>query len=109
MGKAATIFVCVKVRKGGKPSCGGCGARPLLDQFRAKLSTNSEHILIHPSGCLKRCEKGPAVVVFSSTDEPLRRPPKKAWKRADAKFKRVSPDQIKGVLEAVKDLLGKKR
>ena len=96
----------MKVRD-GEPSCGGCGARNILDKFRATLSPNSEQILIRPSRCLKKCKKGPTVVAFSSSDEPLQKPPKKAWKRADAKFKRVTSDQVERVLEAAKDLLGK--
>ena len=106
--KTVTIFVCVKVRD-GEPSCGGCGARRLTEEFRAALSSDSKRILIRPSRCLKKCKKGPTVVVFSSSDEPLQKPPKKAWKRADAKFKRVSSDQVQQVLEAAKDLLGKRR
>ena len=107
IGKAVTIFVCVKMRDEGEPSC-NCGARQLLNEFRAELSSNSEQVLIRPSRCLKKCKKGPTVVVFGSSDEPLEKPPKKAWKRADAKFKRVSSDQVKRVLKAARDLLGKR-
>lgn len=108
IGQAVTIFVCVKMRDGGEPSCGGRGGRQLLNEFRAELSSNSEQVLIRPSRCLKKCKKGPTVVVFGSSDEPLEKPPKKAWKRADAKFKRVSSDQVKRVLKAARDLLGKR-
>lgn len=104
--KTVTIFVCVKVRDSEKSSCGGCGSRQVLDQLRAKLSPSAaEHIAVRPSGCLKKCKKGPAVVVFGAGDEPRRKLPKKAWKRADARFKRVQLDEIDDVLGASQALL----
>lgn len=104
--KTVTIFVCVKVRDSEKSSCGGCGARKVLDQLRANLSSAAaEHIIVRPSGCLKKCKKGPAVVVFGADHEPLKKPPKKAWKRAHIKFKRVQPEDAKTVLAAAQTLL----
>lgn len=86
------VFVCVKQRDDKKASCACRGSRELLGELRAaalKADWSGEGQLeIRPSGCLKKCKKGPAVAAFiEDAGQELRKPPKKAWKKAEGKWK----------------------
>jgi (2Fe-2S) ferredoxin len=97
----ATLFVCVNARNSGKPSCAERGARVLLDQLRAEAEANaSEDLVVRASGCLKKCKKGPAVILVRTRGESPKKAPKKAWKRSDARFKRVQPEDVAELLRA---------
>lgn len=105
-----TIFVCVKLRGKKRSSCACSGSRDLLTQLKASLSPgDSAHVIVRPSRCLKKCKKGPAVVLFATADQPPNKAPKKAWKRADARFKRVQADDVMEIIRSSKSLVDKIR
>ena len=105
--KQVTIFACVKLRDEDKASCSHYGSREILRQIQTDLSSAGlqEHVIVRPSGCLKKCKKGPVLAVFAQKGEPFKKPPRKAWKKADLRFKRVKSETLSEVLDDLKSLL----
>lgn len=64
------VFFCVNDRGEGadRPSCNRCGSQELRDYAKARVKALGLHgegkIRINQSGCLDRCEDGPAVVIY---------------------------------------------
>jgi len=61
------VFCCTNVRPVNhpKPSCGRHGADEVFAYLREKvLELGLEGVRINSSGCLGRCEKAPAMVVY---------------------------------------------
>jgi hypothetical protein len=85
----ATLFVCLKLRGSDEASCARRGGREILEQLRSEIDQSGDaRIAVRPSGCLKKCEKGPAIAAFLHKNEQgLSKPPKKAWKKAAVKWK----------------------
>ena len=61
------IFVCCSFRGNGNAQgiCNKAGAVALLPYMQEELSDRGMHdVLVTSTGCLKTCEKGPAMVVY---------------------------------------------
>lgn len=61
------IFLCENVREPGKrPSCGNAGSTQLRTLLKdlVKKECPGRKIRVNMSGCLDRCEEGPAAVVY---------------------------------------------
>ena len=60
------ILVCTQDKPDGVPSCVSCGAKGLLEAFRARLQAAGlgEQVLLTGCGCLGLCERGPNVLIY---------------------------------------------
>ena len=64
------IFFCTNVREDGsdRPSCGRCGSAELRGYAKKRMKelglTGEGKVRVNTSGCLDRCEEGPACVVY---------------------------------------------
>ncbi len=61
------VFCCINVRPKNHPrgSCGRNGSAKLRDYMKVKArEIGVEGIRINASGCLDRCELGPAMVIY---------------------------------------------
>lgn len=64
------VFFCTNVRPEGadRPSCGRCGSEALRNFAKQRVKelglSGKGGVRINASGCLDRCEEGPAVVVY---------------------------------------------
>jgi len=59
------VFFCNNLRQNGKKCCENAGASHFRDYTKAKIKALAlENIRINTSGCLGRCELGPAIVVY---------------------------------------------
>ncbi|MFT5140537.1 MAG: (2Fe-2S) ferredoxin [Lysobacterales bacterium] len=64
------IFFCVNDRgaDADRPSCNQCGSSQLRDYAKKRMKkmglTGQGKVRVNTSGCLDRCEEGPACVVY---------------------------------------------
>ena len=60
------IFVCNSFRLAGDPQglCHKKGAPRLLQTLESEISDRGIDAMVTSTGCLKACEKGPAMVVY---------------------------------------------
>ncbi len=64
------IFFCTNDRGAGseRPSCNQCGSAQLRDYAKKRMKdlglTGEGKVRVNTSGCLDRCEQGPACVVY---------------------------------------------
>ena len=62
------VFFCCNQREAGEPCCGRFNAQKMRDYAKQRvkaLGLNGEGgVRINSAGCLGRCDKGPAVVVY---------------------------------------------
>ena len=64
------VFFCTNDRGAGaeRPSCNQCGSVALRDYAKARVKeldlAGPGKVRINTSGCLDRCEQGPAIVVY---------------------------------------------
>ena len=64
------VFFCTNDRGAGaeRPSCNQCGSAALREYAKAKVKkmglSGPGKVRINTSGCLDRCEEGPAIVVY---------------------------------------------
>ena len=61
------VFCCTNVRPKSHPrgSCGRCDSAKLRDYMKSKAKESGvKEIRINASGCLDRCEHGPAMVIY---------------------------------------------
>ena len=64
------VFFCTNDRGAGaeRPSCNQCGSLALREYTKAKVKelelAGPGKVRINTSGCLDRCEQGPALVVY---------------------------------------------
>ena len=64
------IFFCTNDRGVGadRPSCNQCGSAELRDYAKKRMKemglTGEGKVRVNKSGCLDRCEEGPACVVY---------------------------------------------
>ncbi len=62
------VFFCCNRRETGEPCCGRFNAQKMRDYAKQRvkaLGLNGEGgVRINSAGCLGRCDKGPAVVVY---------------------------------------------
>ncbi len=60
------IFVCNSFRKTGEPQgiCNRKGAPNLLQYLENEITDRGIDAMVTSAGCLKVCEKGPAMVVY---------------------------------------------
>lgn len=56
------FFVCTNEKEPDKPSCKGSGAIKEFRRLVAQLGV--ENVRVNMSGCLGRCKKGPALVIY---------------------------------------------
>lgn len=64
------IFFCTNIRPEGesRPSCGRCGSEALRNYAKQRVRelglAGPGGVRVNTSGCLDRCEEGPAAVVY---------------------------------------------
>ena len=64
------VFFCTNDRGAGaeRPSCNQCGSAALREYAKSKVKemglSGQGKVRINSSGCLDRCEEGPAIVVY---------------------------------------------
>lgn len=64
------VFFCTNLRPegGDRPSCGRCGSAALREFAKQRVKelelAGKGGVRVNTSGCLDRCEEGPAVVVY---------------------------------------------
>ena len=62
------VFICTNLRTNGKKCCADGGSQELLQYAKAKIKalgrSGKGDIRINGSGCLDRCEEGPALVIY---------------------------------------------
>jgi (2Fe-2S) ferredoxin len=62
------VFFCTNQREGGESCCNNHGATDMRDYMKKRVKQLGEKIpervRINTAGCLDRCDKGPAIVVY---------------------------------------------
>lgn len=60
------IFVCASFRAGGDPKgvCNKKGAINLLPYIEGEILDRGLNALVTSTGCMKRCDNGPVVVIY---------------------------------------------
>ncbi|MCK5266724.1 MAG: (2Fe-2S) ferredoxin domain-containing protein [Spirochaetes bacterium] len=64
------FFVCNSFRVGGEPQgiCNKRGAADLIQYLEGELADRGMSSLVTSAGCLKVCDRGPAMVVYPKGD-----------------------------------------
>ena len=103
---ALRIFVCMKTRMDGRPSCGAKGTSEIILALRRELEgrgLSAGHIDVRPSGCLDRCEDGPILLGFTGSVAEQPASPRKLneglLRQPKVSFERVSVDQIPAIVD----------
>lgn len=100
------IFVCMKTRQDGRPSCGNAGTAEIMTALRMELAQRGQaaaHIDVRPCGCLDRCDKGPVLVGFTGTVAEAADPPRnfieKVRHRPKVCFENVSLNDVPAIVD----------
>ncbi len=81
------FFVCASFRAGKEPQgvCHKKGAIELMRYLEEEAGDRSLDVMVSSAGCLKLCERGPAMVLY----------PQGIW------YGEVTPDKIDAILDGI--------
>jgi len=103
---ALRLFVCVKTRADGRPSCGAAGTAEIIRALRKELADRGRracHIDVRPCGCVDRCDEGPVLLGFTGHMAEEAQPPRGLLKgllhRPQITCKRIGVDQVPAIVD----------